>query len=186
MKLFLKSMIMLFACSSALASGEVQFNARLNNTTGEEAILAFYAEYEATRALPGCKSYGLPEGEFKSDFKTKQRLHFFSGSDVKAAIPVQFGICAYKMTHTAVIVISPIMYEGMQVEGRAKEVEPGVLEFKGGLPGNVPVKSGKVSQTNVINCGFPEADSYAARCDVKEIISNGSSVNVNVNLIYRN
>ncbi|WP_413291269.1 hypothetical protein [Bdellovibrio sp. HCB337] len=178
MKNIVSFLFAISVCAGAQAAQTINVSGKLQNSTSKDAVVAFYAEYEATSSLPTCKTYSLPELEFRSRPKIKQRLHFMAGNNFQAEIPAEFGVCNYKITSAGVIVLSPEIIKSMLSQG-AEQAEDNVIEFKGGLSGIARLKGGE-QKSNTLNCAWDHA--YSANCDSEEIVSNGSSIQVNVNL----
>lgn len=178
MKNIISTLFLLLASVSAKAGSAVNVSGTFQNISTRHGIVAFYSEHEAASSLPGCKTTGAPDGDPQTYPKVKQRLTVLSGSSFSASVPKVFGFCKYTLANAGIVVMNPEVINSLIRQG-AEQVDQGVYEFKGGLSGIVPLKSGK-QPSNDLNCAW--SDIAFAECNAEAVISNGSSLVLSVHL----
>lgn len=172
-------LISICAFSSAQAAQTISVSGTLDNTSSGDAVVAVYAEYVATRDLPTCKDYSLEDLKPHSSPKVKQQLVLMEGDRFHADVASEFGVCKYQLRSAGIAVVNPNIVNNILKMG-GQMVDDNIIEFTGGISNLVRVKGGKQSLMNTLKCSWDTT--LSTKCDAKEVISNGSSIDLTVKI----
>lgn len=177
MKNVIALMISMCVFSGAQAAQTVHVTGTLQNSSSQEAVVAMYAEYTATRDLVTCKDHSLPELKPRSYAKIKQQLILMKGNRFQADLPGEFGFCKYKLSSAGIVVVNPEIVANILKMGGDRVAE-NTIEFTGGVSNLARVKGGEQTRGNDLNCKW--GTSLSAECDSQEVISNGAAIDLTV------